>query len=117
VKIVCMISFMNRGAGAQQALMRLSRQLSLRGHSAEVWFLYRKSDVDMGDLTSRCILDGHLTPLRLVLLPVRLIRALREARPDAVISFLPLANTLGLLSAWLAGVAVRIASHRAPAYT
>ena len=117
MKIVCMISFMNRGAGAQQALMRLSQQLSLRGHSVEVWFLYRKSDVDTGDLASRCILDGNLTPLRLLLLPIRLVRALREARPDAVISFLPLANTLGLLSAWLAGVRVRIASHRAPAYT
>jgi glycosyltransferase involved in cell wall biosynthesis len=112
-----MISFMNRGAGAQQALMRLSQQLRLRGHSTEVWFLYRKSVVDTGDLTSRCILDGNLTLLRLLLLPVRLVRSLREARPDAVISFLPLANTLGLLSAWLAGVTVRIASHRAPAYT
>jgi glycosyltransferase involved in cell wall biosynthesis len=117
VKIVCMISFMNRGAGAQQALMRLSQQLSLRGHSVEVWFLYRKSKVDTGDLMSRCILDGYLTPLRLIFLPVRLVRTLRESRPDAVISFLPLANTLGLLSAWLAGVTVRIASHRAPAYT
>lgn len=117
MKIVCMISFMNRGAGAQQALMRLSQQLNLRGHSVEVWFLYRKADVDTGDLTARCIHDGNLTPLQLVLLPTRLLRALREARPDAVVSFLPLANTLGLLSAWLAGVTVRIASHRAPAYT
>jgi glycosyltransferase involved in cell wall biosynthesis len=112
-----MISFMNRGAGAQQALMRLSQQLRLRGHATEVWFLYRRADVDTGDLASRCIVDGRLTPLQLVLLPVRLVRALREKRPDAVISFLPLANTLGLLSAWFARVMVRIASHRAPAYT
>jgi len=117
VKIVCMISFMNRGAGAQQAIMRLSQQLRLRGHSAEVWFLYRRSDVDTLDLTSRCILDGKLTLPRLIFLPVYLVRGLREVRPDAVISFLPLANTLGLLSAWLAGVTVRISSHRAPAYT
>jgi glycosyltransferase involved in cell wall biosynthesis len=112
-----MISFMNRGAGAQQALMRLSQQLGLRGHSVEIWFLYRKADVDTGDLKARCVLDGNLTPARLVLLPFHLMGALRAAQPDAVISFLPLANTLGLLSAWFAGIPVRVASHRAPGYT
>ena len=117
MKIISMISFMNRGAGAQQALMRLSQQLILRGHSVEVWFLYRKADVDTGDLTVRFFFDGNLTLTRVFVLPFRLVRAIREARPDAVISFLPLANTLGLLCAWLAGVRLRIASHRAPAYT
>jgi glycosyltransferase involved in cell wall biosynthesis len=117
MKIVCMISFMNRGAGAQQALMRLSRQLSLRGHDVELWFLYRKADVDTGDLKARCIVDGTSTPARLALLPFHLVRALRTTQPDAVISFLPLANTLGLLSAWIAGIPVRIASHRAPGNT
>jgi glycosyltransferase involved in cell wall biosynthesis len=112
-----MISFMNRGAGAQQALMRLAQQLGLRGHDVEIWFLYRKADVDTGDLKARCVLDGKVTPARLVLLPFYLMRALRAARPDAVISFLPLANTLGLLSAWLTGIRVRVASHRAPGNT
>ena len=117
MKIISMISFMNRGAGAQQALMRLSQQLILRGHNVEVWFLYRKSDVDTGDLPVRFFFDGTLNLARLFVLPFRLVRAIRESQPDAVISFLPLANTLGLLCAWLAGVSVRIASHRAPAYT
>lgn len=117
MKIISMISFMNRGAGAQQALMRLSQQLNLRGHNVEIWFFYRRADVDTGDLKARFFFDGNLTLARLLVLPFRLIRAIREARPDAVISFLPLANTLGLLCAWFAGVRVRIASHRAPGYT
>lgn len=114
MKIVCMISFMNRGAGAQQALMRLSQQLILRGHNVELWFFYSKSRVDTGNLAIRSFFDGDLRLHRLFRLPFRLVRAFREAQPDAVISFLPLANTLGLLCAWLAGVKVRIASHRAP---
>jgi glycosyltransferase involved in cell wall biosynthesis len=118
VKIIGMMSFMyHPSSGAQQALMRLSRQLILRGHSVEVWFLYRKVDADTGDLTVRFFFDGNLSFKRLFVLPFRLVRALREAQPDAVISFLPLTNTLGQLCAWLAGVRLRIASHRAPANT
>jgi glycosyltransferase involved in cell wall biosynthesis len=112
-----MMSFMYPSSGAQQALMRLSQQLTLRGHSVEVWFLRRKMAVDTGDLTVRFFFDGNLSLKRLFVLPFRLVRALRDAQPDAVISFLPLANTLGQLCAWLAGVRLRIASHRVPAYT
>lgn len=118
LKIISMMSFMYySSSGAQQALMRLSGQLMLRGHSVEVWFLYRKVAVDTGDLTVRSFFDGNLSFKRLFILPFRLLRAIREAQPDAVISFLPLANTLGQLCAWLGGVRLRIASHRTPAYT
>ena len=88
---------MNRGAGAQQALMRLSQQLSLRGHSVEVWFLYRKSDVDTGDLDVSMYprRKSHTSAACSASCPLG--ARLRKARPDAVISFLPLANTLGLL--------------------
>jgi glycosyltransferase involved in cell wall biosynthesis len=45
---------------------------------------------------------------------VRLLQQLKSVRPDAVITFLPLACTFGQTSAWLAGVRCRIASQRNP---
>jgi glycosyltransferase involved in cell wall biosynthesis len=115
MKIICMISFLDRGAGAQQALMRLSRQLTLRGHDVETWFLYRKVDVDTTEVTARLFSEGKLTFPQLFLLPFRLVRAIRKAQPDSIVTFLPLANTLGLLCGWLAGVKTRVASQRTAA--
>src|SRR5258705_5878554 len=115
MKIICMISFLDRGAGAQQALMRLSQQLALRGHDVETWFLYRKADVDTGGIPARLFSEDRLTLPRLFFLPFRLVYAIRQARPDSMVSFLPLANTLGLLCGWFAGVKSRVASQRTAA--
>ncbi len=113
-KIVGIISFMN-AAGAQEALLRLMRQLRLRGHDTEVWFLYAKSSCYRGVPGVRVILDKpHLSPLDIPVLFFRLLHMLRHGRPDVVVGFLPLANVLGMIAAWLDGVPLRIASHRAP---
>jgi glycosyltransferase involved in cell wall biosynthesis len=113
-KIVGIISFMN-AAGAQEALLRLMRQLRLRGHDTEVWFLYAKSPCYRGAPGVRVILDKpHLSPLDIPILFFRLLHMLRHGRPDVVVGFLPLANVLGMIAAWLDGVPLRIASHRAP---
>jgi glycosyltransferase involved in cell wall biosynthesis len=56
----------------------------------------------------------HLSPLDIPVLFFRLLNLLRHGRPDVVVGFLPLANVLGMIAAWLAGVPLRIASHRAP---
>jgi glycosyltransferase involved in cell wall biosynthesis len=116
-KIVGIISFMN-AAGAQEALLRLMRQLRQRGHDTEVWFLYAKSSCYRGQPGVRIILDK--TRLSLFDLPVvffRLLKLLRRTRPDAAIGFLPLANILGLVAASLSGVSLRIASQRSPGPT
>ena len=113
-KIVGIISFMN-AAGAQEALLRLMRQLRMRGHDTEVWFLYAKSSCFRGMPGVRIILDKpHLSPLDIPVLFFRLLKMLRQRRPDVVVGFLPLANVLGMIAAWLADVPLRIASHRAP---
>ena len=113
-KIVGIISFMN-AAGAQEALLRLMRQLRLRGHDTEVWFLYAKSSCFRGMPGVRIILDKpRLSPLDIPILFFRILSLLRQGRPDVVVGFLPLANVLGMIAAWLAGVPLRIASHRAP---
>jgi hypothetical protein len=116
-KIIGMVSFMN-AAGAQEAMMRLMRQLRARGHDTETWFLYEKSDCYRGLPGVEVILPRPR--LRAADLPVlfsRLLAMLRARRPDAVVGFLPLANVMGLAAAAMAGVKVRIASQRSPGPT
>ncbi|HSM96187.1 MAG TPA: glycosyltransferase family 4 protein [Rhizomicrobium sp.] len=116
-KIVGIVSFMN-AAGAQEALMRLMRQLRLRGHDTEVWFLYQKTPCYRGEQGVRIVLDKtRLSPLDIPVLFFRLVEMLRTARPDAVVGFLPLANILGLSAAAAAGTRLRIASQRSPGPT
>lgn len=116
-KFVGVVSFMN-AAGAQEAMMRLMRQLRLRGHDTEVWFLYEKNSCYRGLPGVRVILPkANLSPLDLPRLFFRLLALYRQTKPDAVIGFLPLANILGLLTASIAGVRVRIASQRSPGPT
>ncbi|HEY7979355.1 MAG TPA: glycosyltransferase, partial [Rhizomicrobium sp.] len=116
-KIIGIVSFMN-AAGAQEALMRLMRQLRLRGHHTEVWFLYQKTPCYRGEQGVRIILDKRrLTPLDIPVLFFRLTEMLRAAQPDAVVGFLPLANILGLTAAAAAGTKLRIASQRSPGPT
>ena len=116
-KIIGMVSFMN-AAGAQEAMMRLMRQLRLRGHDTETWFLYEKSSCYRGQPGVEVILPkSRLTLADMPVLFSRLLAMLRARRPHAVIGFLPLANIMGQVAAQMAGVPVRIASQRSPGST
>ena len=116
-KIIGMVSFMNE-AGAQEAMMRLMRQLRARGHETETWFLYEKNSCYRGQPAVEVILPKpRLTLTDLPVLFSRLLAMLRARRPHAVIGFLPLANIMGQLAAHMAGVPVRIASQRSPGST
>jgi L-malate glycosyltransferase len=107
---------MMNGGGAQEALLRLSRQLRERGHDMSVWFLYRRSGIHENEPFTRLFLSkAQPSPLDYVRLWFRLVQALRAERPEVVIGFLPLANVFGLSAALVAGVPHRIASHRSPA--
>src|SRR5262249_35168259 len=96
----------------------LMRQLRLRDHDTEVWFLYARSSCYRSMPGVRIVMDKpRLSPLDIPVLFFRLLGMLRRTRPDVVIGFLPLANLLGMIAAWMAGVKLRIASHRAPEQT
>jgi glycosyltransferase involved in cell wall biosynthesis len=113
-RVVLLITHMDQG-GAQEALLRLGRELRARGHDVETWFLYEKSSLYRNEERIRVLLPeaspGASGYLRI--LP-RLVGELKQHRPDAVISFLPLANGLGQIAARLAGVRRRVASQRNP---
>jgi glycosyltransferase involved in cell wall biosynthesis len=116
LRLVCLVTHNNPG-GAQQALSRLSDGLCARGHAVQVWSLYGEPRRD-GPMVDRIVLarsaPGIAGYVRVVW---RLARALRSHRPDAVISFLPLANIAGQFAAWIAGVPNRVASQRNPFWT
>jgi len=116
-KIIGVISFMN-AAGAQEALLRLARQMRARGHDMEVWFLYQQDAIHADEPFIRVFeTRASLTPVQYLSVFIRLWRALAVAKPEAVLGFLPLGNVFGLTAAALAGVPVRIASQRAPGWT
>jgi glycosyltransferase involved in cell wall biosynthesis len=114
LRLVLLITHMDQG-GAQEALLRLARELRARGHDVETWFLYEKSSLYRNEEGIRVLLpeaspgaSGYLRILG------RLVRRLKVHRPDAVISFLPLANSFGQMASRLAGVPRRVASQRNP---
>jgi glycosyltransferase involved in cell wall biosynthesis len=119
-RILLINSFMSAG-GAQQATLRLGRQLRLRGHEAEVCFLYNRGgfyDPEVVGVATRTLIDRpRISALDALRLPLRLHRLIRAERPDAVIGFLPLAAVLGASAALAAGVKVRMASQRVPGST
>jgi glycosyltransferase involved in cell wall biosynthesis len=115
--VVCLITHMDQG-GAQEAILRLARQLRARGHAAEVWFLYEKDAIYRGEPHARVLLpSARPGALGYARIAARLVAGLARRRPDAVVSFLPLANVLGQAAATLAGVPCRVASQRNPSWT
>jgi glycosyltransferase involved in cell wall biosynthesis len=115
--VIAMINTAETG-GAQKVLATVVRGLRERGHHAELWYL------DAG--------DGRVPEEEgfRVLLPrsprglpdyVRMfgmvLRRLRRAAPDAVVTFLPRTNVIGQVAARGVGVPARVASQRNPAWS
>jgi glycosyltransferase involved in cell wall biosynthesis len=118
LRIVGLATHNNHG-GAQLALTKLMNALAARGHRTEVWFLYRTcGDHGIEAPEARLLwprpargASGYLQAA------LSLHRRLRKERPDALVSFLPLANVLGQMLAMFAGVPARVASQRSPGWT
>jgi glycosyltransferase involved in cell wall biosynthesis len=117
MKILCLISFANHG-GAQIALVKLARHLRARGHEVELIFLYGDDALFQHEPGARVLLPATgLGPLQYGKLFGRLFRTVRNSQPDAILSFLPLANVLGAITARISGVKRVIISHRSPVST
>jgi glycosyltransferase involved in cell wall biosynthesis len=116
LRLVCLVTHNNPG-GAQQALLRLSHALRSRGHAVQVWSLYGEPVRD-GAAVDRIVLAQSAPGVSgYARIMWGLARALHRQRPDAVISFLPLANIAGQFAASVAGVPSRVASQRNPYWT
>lgn len=115
MKVVAIVTQLEAG-GAQVAALRLAAGLRARGHDAETWFLYEKRPAFQDAPGVRVLWPrrprGPVESLRMIR---ALLRALRRARPDAVVSFTHYANVVAQTAARALGIPVRIASQRNPA--
>ena len=99
-------------AGAQRVSDMVGEGLRARGHEVRTVFMYRKTDVYDADPHADFILDrkpgGPFDLLRAIW---GLIRYMRRARPDAVISYQHYGNIFGTLAGRLAGAKRLIANQ------
>lgn len=117
LSVVIVVTQMEAG-GAQVAAMRVAAGLRNRGYQAETWFLYEKRPVFAGLDDVRVILPGLPRGVRDYCdVTVRLVRLLREQRPDVVVTFTHYSNILGQIAAVFAGVRCRVASQRNPSWS
>lgn len=98
--------------GAQRAVVKLSNAINRKGIDCSCWFIHRKSK-DFMDSKPNLLLDKKITsPFDILRACVALWKVIKREKPDAVISFLPYANILGLLISFFCGVKKRVSSHR-----
>lgn len=111
---VFVISKLDPG-GAQLLQLQLAREMRSRGHRASTWFLYLERSAYEDEPDVRVLLARPArSPLAYAVILWRLVALMRAERPDAVCCALPLANLLGALAGWLAGVGTRVATHHYP---
>lgn len=116
-KVLLVGSFANT-SGAPMALLRVADGLRSRGYNTSVCFMYAKSDENELAGTYDILVPEKNPGLPDYWQMVKSLTAVcRRERPDAVISFLPLANVVGQLAAAASGTTKRIASHRVPVGT
>jgi glycosyltransferase involved in cell wall biosynthesis len=116
MKVIILCTQLEAG-GAQRASLRLSQELISRDISCENWFLYKKRDNFRDIKTIRICQDRPIKSFfDYIPISIKYYRMLRKERPDVVITFTHYANVLGGLIAFIAGVKIRIASHRNPSW-
>ena len=111
------IAYQMAAGGTPAVAMRMTVELSKRGHVAETWFLYLRHPTYFGQARVRLLLSrpprGKLSHLWALIM---LIQQLREFRPDVVVTYGLYANIPGQIGASIAGVPVRIASQHNPSW-
>lgn len=111
MKVIILCSNYEPG-GAQRVSFRLEAALKERGIDASSWFLHRKGE-NFSKENPNILFNKKISNFKnIVQVILQLIHLIKHSKPDVIISFLPYANTLGLIIAFLLGVKVRVASHR-----
>ena len=102
LRILGLITHTGRG-GARDAMLKLQREMKVRGHAFEVIFLYSPSQDDLNESDRSVVLPVREPSVvdYLRILP-RLYKLIRNRHPDALIAFLPLPCVLGSIAGWLA---------------
>ena len=115
---ILVVGTMASRSGAPIAALRLAAGLSGSGHEVQALFLYRREDVESGDFPARSLLGSPPRgPFEFLRMTWRLHKAIRDFRPQGIVTFLPLASVLACSIGWVHGARVRIVSHRVPRAT
>lgn len=105
-------------AGAQRISDMVGEGLRARGHDVRTVFMYRKTDAYDRDAHADFILTGRPKGLPgQIWATVGLVKYLRKARPDAVITYQHYGNIFGTIGARLAGVRHIIANQSGAPHT
>jgi UDP-N-acetylglucosamine:LPS N-acetylglucosamine transferase len=113
-----MIANHDSAYGAPMAALRLANGLQRRGYDVSAHFLYSDSRMEDPYHAYEVLFSGRPSTLAAYFrILLKIIGRVRQAKPDIVITFMPLAGIFGQLAAFLAGVPVRVVSHRAPVNT
>lgn len=115
MKVVGIINHDNAG-GAQKALDKLKSAYSeYPDIDFQILYLYEYYCRDRVMKNGTILVKGQQSPaLKHVKVILKLISHFRKNKTDVVVCFLPYANIVGAICTFLAGVKVRIISHRNP---
>ena len=104
--------------GTREMIALIADELRTHGLDVDVAALYRGKNADLREFACDIIIDRErLSGFGYVKAFIRLTRHVRALRPRAILSFMPAANIVGTLSAWVIGIHRRIATHHQPGWT
>lgn len=109
---ILVIQTQGENAGAQEISRLVGAGLSERGYEVSHLFFYRKSpSFDAPPNTRYCSLDRPSGAAGALKFPWQLLREIRQAQPDAILTFQHYGNTVGGIAARLASSAPVIANQ------
>jgi glycosyltransferase involved in cell wall biosynthesis len=98
--------------GTLEMLSLIAKELQALGLRVAIVALYRGRDGDLRDLNCDILIDKeYLSMGGYAEAFFKLAQRIKAIRPAAVLSLMPAANVMGAISAALAGVSRRVASH------
>lgn len=113
MKILFVINSSNNG-GAPKMIVTLFKEMQKQYHLSKIVFL-KKINSQYSDIEGAYYLNDRLSsPLDYFVAYKKLYKVVETEKPDAIISFLPLANILSSIIGKKLGVKIRIASQRNP---
>jgi glycosyltransferase involved in cell wall biosynthesis len=110
--ITIIVSFSENGVGAPMAALRLAYGLRERGYDTKVMVIYERTRVETPYHHYEVVWPRRPSAFELPNLVARVAHLLSMQKPDAVVTFLPLANAVGTAAAAIAGIPTRVVSHR-----
>ncbi len=117
MKIACLGNYFSTG-GAQMDVVLWAELFRQQGYESESWFFARTGNLDTGNTPYRIFADKKSkNPFVLLKMLLNYVKACREFKPDAIISFYPFSNVVGALTNLCGLTDTFVATQRNPSNT